>query len=183
MSQRTAATAGVFGLLAMLACGRQPSPGEGVSRRPALPDTESDSVAVAVDTPTIQPTVRPGAPRSGAANRQPVPAPTQKERAALSLIELLDAPSLAGTVVTVRGTCLRRGAGSAQGAPPLTRSDWELGAHGQAVWVSGPRPQSCPIESGSTGSAEVSGLVRVDTLRMMDGSMRPRVYLVLEQSH
>ena len=95
--------------------------------------------------------------------------------------ELVEAPRLSGTVVMVCGTCLRRGAGQAQGAPPLTRSDWELGSGRQGLWVSGPRPADCPAETGATDSSLTKALVQADTLRMLDGTERVRVYLLLER--
>jgi hypothetical protein len=177
MSAASVPVARLVPLLMLLACGRQPPPGEGKENPTVLADTASDSV---VDTSSARrPAVRPGAPTNEALDR-PIPVPGKKQKAALSVNELLDNVSVAGTVVTVRGTCLRRGVGRAQGAPPLTRSDWELGDGTKAVWVSGPRPVDCPAESGAKDSSMVRGLVQADTLRMFDGSEQVRVYLVVE---
>jgi hypothetical protein len=168
--------------LLVLACGRQPPPGDEGRRPAATTDSASDS-SLPVDTPSVQqPTIRPGAPPNEAVDPRPIAVPGNKQKAVLSVSELGRDASLTGTVVTVRGTCLRRGAGQAEGAPPLTRSDWELGEDGRAVWVSGPRPPDCPAESGAKVSGVARGLVQVDTLRMLDGTERPRVYMVVDQS-
>ena len=166
----------------MLACGRQPPPGDGGNRPSETADSASDSGSAAESSPAHRPPVQPGAPANEAVNPRPIAVPGKKQQAVLTVGELVRDVSLAGAVVTVRGTCLRRGAGQADGAPPLTRSDWELGEDGRAVWVSGPRPPNCPAESGATASGIASGIVQVDTLRMLDGSERPRVYMVLDQS-
>lgn len=182
MSSRTGTCLRVAGLFLALACGRQPPPGQGRDRVTIPADTVFDS-AVSVDTPIGQrPTVRPGPPTAGAANPRPIPTPREKPKTLLSVAEVLDNPPRTGTVVSVRGTCLRRGAGLAQGGPPLTRSDWELGTADRAIWISGPRPVDCPVGTGATGPSLVRGLVQVDTLRMLDGTERPRVYLVMDQS-
>ena len=168
--------------LLMLACGRQPPPGERTNQPSTTADSISDS-ALAIDTAEAQqPAVRPGAPSSEAADPRPIPVPGKKRQGVLGVSQLVDDASLAGTIIATRGTCLRRGAGQADGGPPVTRSDWELGEDGRAIWVSGPRPPECPAESGARVSIVTHGLVQVDTLRMLDGTRRPRVYLVLESS-
>ena len=177
MSAAAVNAARCAGLLLFLACGRQPPPGEG-KEQGAM--TASDS-GLAGDTLTRQrPTVKAGAPSHGGEDPRSVPIPDKKRAAVVSVDELLDNTSLVGTVVSVWGRCLRRGAGQAQGAPPLTRSDWELGSGVRAVWVSGPRPAGCPAESGARDSSLVKGLAQADTLRMFDGTEQLRMYLLLE---
>jgi hypothetical protein len=83
----------------------------------------------------------------------------------------------AGRTVNVRGRCLGWN-GPALGSGPLTRSDWQLGAGGEAVWVSAPLPAGC---TGPAGGGEVgfSGEVVVDTVTLRGtGQRRPRAYLV-----
>lgn len=168
--------------LILLACGRQPPPGERANNQPSASADSAPGQPLAVDTPATRPTIRPGSPARGTADQRPIVVPQKKREPILSIGELLRDPSLAGTLVAVRGNCLRSGMGQAQGEPPLTRSDWEFGDGDQAVWVSGPRPPDCPVETGGTVRSVARGLVRVDTLRMFDGTQRPRVYIVVDHS-
>ena len=86
--------------------------------------------------------------------------------------DVLTRPELAGTLVAVNGRCLGYSAPTvAMGAPPVTRSDWQLEEAGEAVWVTGPLVAGCsstvPAERASVIVAEVAqdtvglGAVRV----------------------
>jgi len=185
---------GVMAVLLNLACGRQAPPG-GESERSSSPESEHGEHPVptatettAIDNATAADTtkrergqLRPGAPAR--ADRKPMAVPGEQEPVTLTVKEVTNSSWQAGGLVSVRGTCLRRGAGQAVGAPPLTRSDWELGEDSVAVWVSGPRPPDCTAETGATVSMTVDGVVALDTLRTMDGDRLPRVYLVAHTRH
>jgi hypothetical protein len=171
--------------LLLVGCGPAPRSGaetEGAAPNPRQPHstvsarpTSADSVAGRRDTQPRPPRVDPGAPPVRGADARPIPT-VGKKQGTLE-VSFLDS-TLVGMSVPVRGTCLRRGAGVAVGAPPLTRSDWELGDGQAAVWVSGERPSGCSVESGSSVPTTVHALVQLDTLRMFDGTTRIRLYLV-----
>ncbi len=83
----------------------------------------------------------------------------------------------AGRTLAVRGRCLGWN-GPALGSGPLTRSDWQLGQGGDAVWVSAPLPVGC---TGPAGGGEVMfrGSVVVDTVTVRaSGQRRARAYLM-----
>ena len=77
-----------------------------------------------------------------------------------------------GAVVILRGLCLPRAAHIAFGAPPRTRSDWQLGDlrdSTSALWVSGPRPSGCSPEQGGSGPVAIQGTLATDTVKMLSG--------------
>ena len=81
-----------------------------------------------------------------------------------------------GRTVSVRGRCLGWN-GPALGTGPLTRSDWQLGEAGEAVWVSGPYPPGCSGQGG--GDLTLRAEVVVDTITVRGtGERRARAYLV-----
>ena len=82
----------------------------------------------------------------------------------------------AGRTVSVRGRCLGWN-GPAPGTGPVTRSDWQLGEAGQAVWVSAPFPAGCTGQGG--GDVTLRAQVVMDTITVRGtGARRPRAYLV-----
>lgn len=93
----------------------------------------------------------------------------------LSVSAFLDGPVGAGRIVSIRGKCRDQfhASGSA-GAPPRSRSDWQLADDRAAVYVSGPMPAGC-----ASGSVVVSGLVVVDTIQVSGRSVSRR-FIVIE---
>ena len=144
---------------------------ETVAVQTSKPDSTSERSAT--------PPVARGAPPQGVAPSEVIPWPPVKERRVLSVGMVLDSVGLVGAHVRVWGTCQRRGAGVAFGAPPVSRSDWELAGTSRGVWVSGRRPPRCTIEAGANMLDTIAAVVRTDAPRMLDGSTRTRRYLVL----
>ncbi len=145
----------------------------------------SDSPAPAPATPTMRP-VLPGAPVTTPPDGKdrPVPLPGPKPGASLpqvTVAAVLDQDSLVGRRVRVGGDCLRQGAGLVEGSPPVSRSDWELGHEGRAVWVAGQRPVGCTIIQPRE-AVTIEALVAVDTLKRLDRTTRVRHYLVVPRS-
>lgn len=93
---------------------------------------------------------------------------------------LLTTPALVGRTVEVNGRCLGYSAPTiARGAPPLTRSDWQLEDKGEAIWVSGPLPAGCTSTTPATAPGLVTAIVAQDTLPGLGGqSAMPWQYLV-----
>jgi hypothetical protein len=93
---------------------------------------------------------------------------------------LLQSPALVGRTVEVNGRCLGYSSPTiARGAPPLTRSDWQLEDNGEAIWVSGPLPQGCTSTTPATAPGLVTALVAQDTLPGLGGqAASPRQYLI-----
>jgi hypothetical protein len=82
----------------------------------------------------------------------------------LTVRQALDSAGLVGKSVRVEGRCLRLGAAVAFGPPPVTRSDWELGGDGRAIYVVGPRPPGCPTDADAQSTTIIEATVRSDTL-------------------
>ena len=94
--------------------------------------------------------------------------------------QVLVSPSLTGTMVLVHGTCLGYAAPFvAHGPPPLTRSDWQLGDGGEALWVSGPLPAGCTSTTPATAPTAVVARVAQDTVQALGGGTAVRRYLVV----
>ncbi|HXE58532.1 MAG TPA: hypothetical protein VNK43_11080, partial [Gemmatimonadales bacterium] len=94
--------------------------------------------------------------------------------------ELIQSSRLVGRRVMVTGRCLGyRVPPVAVGAPPRTRSDWQLEDGGIAIYVTGPLPAGCSATAGSPKVDTLVALVSEDTLPSLAG--RPaatRRYLV-----
>jgi hypothetical protein len=92
----------------------------------------------------------------------------------LSVALLLARPTNPLQRVRVSGVCLDQfhAVGSA-GAPPVSRSDWQLQSGDRVVYVVGPMPATC-----SRGTTTISATVRVDTVQV-GGRARPRVFLTI----
>lgn len=94
------------------------------------------------------------------ANGGSVPTPQK-----VSVHDVLTTPSLVGKAVEVNGRCLGYSVPTvAKGAPPATRSDWQLEDQGEAVWVNGPMPQGCTATTPAESASTVSAVVAQDTL-------------------
>ncbi len=93
---------------------------------------------------------------------------------------LLTTPSLVGRTVEVNGRCLGYSSPTiAKGAPPLTRSDWQLEDQGEAIWVSGPLPAGCTSTIPATAPGLVTATVAQDTLPGLGGQAAlARQYLI-----
>jgi hypothetical protein len=107
--------------------------------------------------------------------------PTNARRGDTSRIESLTVASFldraidAGQRVEVTGTCIDQfHAGAGAGAPPVSRSDWQLASGTRVVYVVGRMPTSCATEAATT----ISATVGVDTT-IIAGKARPRRYLVI----
>lgn len=143
----------VVGLLALGINGCQPRSGDIASAPPAPMPPPAPGPIPEVAMPT---------PRSDA----------------VSITELLRSPDrFAGREITLSGTCLGW-SGPALGAPPRTRSDWQIGSQNAAVWVSGPLPSGCSGPGGG-GSVRVRGLVEID--RASGEGRTIRAYLIAAQ--
>lgn len=118
-------------------------------------------------------TAAPAAPPADAAPYTPTPSRGDT----VSVQALVAEPARhAGRTVSVRGRCLGWN-GPAMGSGPITRSDWQLGDGGQAVWVSAPYPAGCTGQGG--GELTFRGHVEMDTITVRStGERRPRAYLV-----
>jgi len=130
---------------------------------------------------------RPGA-QSGDSNYRTIPAEARQPKGTLrkgegrperdetlSVSEFLDGHVEAGHMVSVRGNCRDQfhASGSA-GAPPRSRSDWQLADERAALYVSGPMPTACAL-----GPVVVRALVSVDTIQL-SGRPLPRRFLVIQ---
>ncbi len=105
-----------------------------------------------------------------AAGGQTTPAPNGSSPLPATVHEVLTRASLTGTRVQVRGTCLGYSTPTvAAGAPPLTRSDWQLEEQGEAVWVTGPMPAGCSATQPAAAPSTISALVAQDTLPGLGG--------------
>jgi hypothetical protein len=144
------------------------------------------ALAVVLGTLGAASCTRSGAP-AGSAVPESAPPPTipaagilsDRRGDTLTVGRLLDQPGgYAGQVVLVQGRCLGWN-GPAWGQAPVSRSDWQLGDGGAAVWVSAPYPARC---TGAEGGAHVvlRAIVVVDTIadRTRSGPTRLRPYLV-----
>lgn len=119
--------------------------------------------------------------------RNPAPLPGSAPAAGLSdpRVDTLTVGSLLarpaayqGREVLVPGRCLGWN-GPALGQAPVSRSDWQLGDAGAAVWVSAPYPAGCTGAAGG-GPVVLRAAVSVDTIidRARGGAPRVRPYLV-----
>lgn len=91
---------------------------------------------------------------------------------------VLRGASRIGDTVTVTGTCIGLDAGKAVGAPPLTRSDWQVSDGTQAIWVTGVAPSGCRLGESQQPQLTLHGIVRQDTLpRLGTGNVRTRYFL------
>ncbi len=113
--------------------------------------------------------------RGGAGAPAPAGGPTRT-----TVHAILTTPALVGRVVEVTGRCLGYAAPTiAKGAPPLTRSDWQLEDRGEAVWVSGPLPAGCTSTVPATAAGPITATVSQDTLPGLGGQApSPRQYLL-----
>ncbi len=93
---------------------------------------------------------------------------------------VLTTPSLVGRLVEVNGRCLGYATPTlAKGAPPVTRSDWQLEDKGEAIWVSGPLPAGCTSTTPAAAPGLVTATVAQDTLPGLGGQpAAPRQYLI-----
>lgn len=92
--------------------------------------------------------------------------------------DVLTMPALAGKVVAVKGRCLGYSAPTvAMGAPPVTRSDWQLEEAGEAVWVTGPLVAGCSSTVPAESSSVIVALVAQDTVGL-GGTRVVRQYLI-----
>lgn len=109
------------------------------------------------------------------ANGGSVPAPAK-----VSVHDVLTMPALVGKAVEVNGRCLGYSVPTvAKGSPPVTRSDWQLEDHGEAVWVNGPMPQGCSATAPAESASTISALVAQDSMPALGGQTPVlRQYLV-----
>lgn len=93
---------------------------------------------------------------------------------------LLTTPSLVGRIVEVKGRCLGYSTPTiARGAPPVTRSDWQLEDNGEAIWVTGSLPEGCTSTTPAAGPGPVTATVAQDTVPGLGGqAAAPRQYLI-----
>lgn len=109
-----------------------------------------------------------------AAGGQATPMPDGGSPVPATVHEVLTRPSLTGRLVQVRGTCLGYSTPTvAAGAPPATRSDWQLEDQGEAVWVTGALPTGCSATQPAAAPSTITALVAQDTLPGLGG--RPGV--------
>jgi hypothetical protein len=93
--------------------------------------------------------------------------------------ELLASDADVGRTVRVAGRCAGYSTPLAEGAPPLTRSDWQLEDEGVAIYVSGPLPAGCSATGGSQARSTIVAQVAQDTMPAAgDRPAAPRRYLV-----
>lgn len=113
--------------------------------------------------------------RSGAGTPAPSGGPT-----ATTVHALLASAALVGRTVSVNGRCLGYSTPTvAKGAPPVTRSDWQLEDQGEAIWVTGPLPDGCTSTTPAATAGAVLAIVAEDTLPGLGGAPAvPRRYLV-----
>lgn len=170
-------TAPVLAALVFIAgCQGKPATtgGDSASARPDTgvspaqdPTNPGQHIPVDSTRPTLPPTIIPDEATGATAG------------ATVTVDAILSTASLTGKVVRVTGTCLGyRVPPVAMGSPPRTRSDWQLEAAGQAVYVTGPLPSTCDPGVGSTSPMTMVATVREDTLAASGGKpLTPRRYL------
>lgn len=152
----------------------------GAADTSAAPTGADSSVFVGDTAPTIRPTVSKPSARedSGAARRVTAPRRVESEPSP-SIATILASSALVGQRVRVTGRCLGYGKPVAVGAPPRTRSDWQLEAEDVAIYVTGRLPAGCSPTGGSTQATTILALVAEDTLAARAGRpATPRRYLV-----
>jgi hypothetical protein len=116
-----------------------------------------------------------GAPEGSVRPKPPPPLHTVRE--------VLDSGALVGQRIRVAGRCLGYGGKLAQGAPPRTRSDWQLESDGVAVYVVGALPPGCSATEGAQDTVTITATVVEDTLPALGGGpARPRRYLMRIES-
>lgn len=159
-------------------CGAKPGAAghdTGASQPGSGADTARDSASVSghhipVDStkPTLPPTIIPDDDAAGATTG-----------VTATVAGVLTGPDLNGKSVRITGTCLGyRVPPVAVGAPPRTRSDWQLESAGQAIYVTGPLPAGCSATEGSSTPVTILATVREDTLAALGGNPPvPRRYL------
>jgi hypothetical protein len=99
-----------------------------------------------------------------------------KPPALLTVASFLDRPLDVGQRIQITGTCLDQfHANASAGAPPVSRSDWQLTNGSQVVYVVGRMPASC-----IPGPATISASVAIDTT-LIAGQRRPRRFLTISR--
>jgi hypothetical protein len=125
---------------------------------------------VTKDRPTLPPGMQSARPPVG--GKEPV----------RTVRELLSSDRDVGQLVSVSGQCLGYSKPVAEGMPPRSRSDWQLGDDGVAIYVTGPLPAGCSATGGSTERTTIVARVAQDTMPAMGNrEATPRRYLVLEK--
>jgi hypothetical protein len=165
-------------VIALAACSPRPSDRPSpVGDAPSL-DTATTTPA---ETAAAANTLRPGPPaRDSTPSASPYPSLDPLGKQVVTVADVLDDGRPVGKHVQVMGDCLRQGVALAEGPPPVTRSDWELGAGKRAVWVTGPRPAGCSMATARAGVV-IWAQVLADTGKRLDGSVRVRRYLAILQ--
>jgi len=180
--------------LAFAAC--RPATPEQQSSVPAQSSTARDSVPPPLGGPSVlRPSAkdtgesaagaiqRPSSPgKQSEAPLTPIPQKARREAhvkrgsETLSVSALLAHPMPRGQRVVVIGSCLDqfRARGSA-GAPPMTRSDWQIAEGNQVIYVVGRYPSAC-----SAGQVTLSAITELDTITV-GSSRRLRQYLVVQK--
>jgi hypothetical protein len=179
-------------LSAFLALACQPQQGgrqdsESDSTVPPIQSAAQSGSAVGNSKGTVADTVRG---KVGALQRPPKPDTNKTESSGgpstripvtasskgteTTVAELVASDALVGRIVRVAGRCFLDTPALAPGAPPRTRSDWQLAMNGQALFVTGPRPDQCGENSPEH---TITARVAEDTIRAV-GRAIPRRYLV-----